>query len=153
MNHTTRSRPLYHPPLRVALVAAILLACPVWAAAPDKGAGEFKPLPGPGEKCVLDGQHTFTYQFSEAPKMGTVILKIQVFDAGGKQVSPFAVTGSSDMPSMRGAHSSGDQKFKTNRRGDYLLPLDIVMPGGWEVRLTFSKDGKPVFQGSLKFDV
>jgi predicted metalloprotease len=54
---------------------------------------------------------------------------------------------------MKGAHESGDQPFKLSQKGDYLLPINIVMPGGWEVRLTLLKDGKVIFKGSHQFDV
>lgn len=113
----------------------------------------YKPLPGPGKKCWINEELYFSYRFSERPKMGTVILIIQVFNKNGDKLAPFLIKGRSDMPSMRGAHDSGDQEFKLNKKNDYLLPVNIVMPGGWEVRLTFLKDGKPVFYGSLTFDV
>ena len=113
----------------------------------------YKPLPGPGKKGWINEELYFTYKFSEKPKMGTVILVIQVFNKNGDKLTPFLIKGRSDMPSMRGAHDSGDQEFKLNKKNDYLLPVNIVMPGGWEVRLTFLKDGKPVFYGSLTFDV
>ena len=54
---------------------------------------------------------------------------------------------------MRGAHETGDQALKLSKRGDYLLPINIVMPGDWEIRLTINKDGKVIFRGSYKFDV
>jgi hypothetical protein len=57
------------------------------------------------------------------------------------------------MPSMRGAHDSGSVEFKLNRKDDYLMPVNIVMPGDWEVQVTIQKDGKPVFYGSITFDV
>jgi hypothetical protein len=113
----------------------------------------YKPLPGPGKKCWIHEEMYFTYKFSEKPKMGTVILIVQVFNNRGDQLTPFTIQGRSDMPTMRGAHDSGDQEFKLNKKGDYLLPVNIVMPGDWEVRLTFLKDGKPVFYGSLTFNV
>jgi len=113
----------------------------------------YKPLPGPGKKCWINEELYFTYKFSEKPKMGTVILVVQVFNKNGDKLTPFLIKGRSDMPSMKGAHDSGDQEFKLNKKSDYLLPVNIVMPGGWEVRLTFLKDGNPVFYGSLTFDV
>ena len=57
------------------------------------------------------------------------------------------------MPSMRGAHDSGDVEFRTNKANNYLLPVNIVMPGDWEVRVTFSLNDKAVFHGSIRFDV
>jgi hypothetical protein len=113
----------------------------------------YKPMPKTGKKYDLGDGHYAVYDFSERPKMGTVILKIQVFNKKGEQITPYTIKGRSDMPSMRGAHDSGDVEFKLNRRNDYLMPVNIVMPGDWEVRVTFFKDGKPVYYGSLTFDV
>jgi len=113
----------------------------------------YKPCPKPGKKYSINDDIYFTYAFSEKPKMGTVILKIQVFNKNGDQITPYIIKGRSDMPTMRGAHDSGDVEFKLNRKNDYLMPVNIVMPGGWEVRVTFLKDGKPLFYGSITFDV
>ena len=113
----------------------------------------YKPMPKTGKKYELGDGNYVVYDFSERPKMGTVILKIQVFNKKGEQITPYTIKGRSDMPSMRGAHDSGDVEFKLNRRNDYLMPVNIVMPGDWEVRVTFFKDGKPVYYGSITFDV
>ena len=113
----------------------------------------YKPMPKTGKKYDLGDGNYAVYDFSEKPKMGTVILKIQVFDKKGVQIAPYVLKGRSDMPSMRGAHDSGDVDFKLNKKNDYLMPVNIVMPGDWEVRVTFLKDGKPVFHGSITFDV
>jgi hypothetical protein len=113
----------------------------------------YKPMPKTGKKYDLGDGNYVVYDFSEKPKMGTVILKIQIFDKKGVQIAPYVLKGRSDMPSMRGAHDSGDVDFKLNKKNDYLLPVNIVMPGDWEVRVTFLKDEKPVFYGSITFDV
>ena len=63
------------------------------------GEEEFKLLPGPGKRVELDGGLSFTYEFSEKPKLGMVVLKIQVFDKKKNKISPFIITGRSDMPS------------------------------------------------------
>ena len=54
---------------------------------------------------------------------------------------------------MRGAHETGDRAFPVSKKGSYLLPINIVMPGGWEIRLTVLKGGKVIFRGSYEFDV
>ncbi len=113
----------------------------------------YQPMPKTGKKYDLGDGNYAVYDFSERPKMGTVILKIQVFNKKGEQIAPYLIKGRSDMPSMRGAHDSGDVEFKLNRKNDYLLPVNIVMPGDWEVRVTFFMDGKPVYYGSITFDV
>jgi hypothetical protein len=111
------------------------------------------PTPGPGKKCPINDDYFFKYEFNEKPKMGMVILKIQVFDKKGNQVVPYLIIGRSDMPSMRGAHDSGEVEFKLNKRNDYLLPVNIVMPGEWEIRVTMKLNGQPVYYGSIRFDV
>jgi len=110
-------------------------------------------LPGADEKCWIGKEYYFIYSFDKKPKMGTVILKIQVFNQAGKRDTSMEITGNSGMPSMRGAHDSGDVSFQLNKRGDYLLPINIVMPGEWEVTLHFLKDKKPIYSGSFRFHV
>jgi hypothetical protein len=125
--------------------------------APGQGKQEqepvFQDLGKPGKKCWIGEAHYFTWEFDKTPKMGTAILIVKLYDREGKRVSDLAVTGRSDMPSMRGAHDSGEVAFKLNKAGDFLLPVNVVMPGDWEVRLTFSRDGVVVFRGRVTFDV
>ena len=116
----------------------------------DKGA---VPVLKAGQKTWIGEDYYFIYEFDKKPQMGTIIMKIQVFTKGGKQDSSLEITGSADMPSMKGAHSSGEQPFKLNKKGDYLLPVNVVMPGDWEVVLNFSKDKKPIYTGSVRFNV
>jgi hypothetical protein len=106
-----------------------------------------------GQKHWIGEQYYFVYNFDKKPQMGTVIMKIQVFTKDGKQDTSLEITGDADMPSMKGAHSSGNQVFKMNKKGDYLLPVNVVMPGEWEVVLNFLKEKKPIFTGSVRFNV
>lgn len=114
---------------------------------------EFATMPDPGKKVPLGSGGYLIYGFDKKPKMGTVILKVEAFAPDGKRDTSLEVLGDSGMPSMRGAHETGDQPFKLSKKGDYLLPVDIVMPGDWEVRLTVRKDGKVLLRGSYRFDV
>ena len=43
---------------------------------------------------------------------------------------------------MRGGHDTGDRTFQISKNKDYLLPLNIVMPGKWEIRAYGEKRGK-----------
>ena len=139
--------------------AAVLAAQPAGSCCNSPGltpAGQepvFQDLPKSGKKCWIGEVNYFTWEFDKAPKMGTAILIVKLFDKDGRRVSDLAITGRSDMPSMRGAHDSGEVAFKTNKAGDYLLPVGIVMPGDWEVLLTFSRNGIVVFRGRIAFDV
>jgi hypothetical protein len=137
--------------------ASLLPAAPPRAAeritAPAASAADFPVLPAPGEKVPLGDDHYFTYAFAEPPKLGAAILRVEIFTKAGVRDTSFRVLGDADMPSMRGAHKTGDQPFALNKKGVYLLPIRLVMPGDWEIRLTFQRDGKVLLRGSHLFDL
>ncbi len=56
------------------------------------------------------------------------------------------------MPSMK-SHDSGDIAFQTNNKQDYLLPVNVVMRGNWEVRLKILKADKEVLSGNIEFKI
>ncbi|MBF0204179.1 MAG: FixH family protein [Desulfamplus sp.] len=113
----------------------------------------FTPLPGEGKKCKIGEDYYFEYSFDKTPQLGTVILKIQVFDRDGNKETSLKIAGDAGMPTMRGHHDTGMVEFQKNQKGDYLLPVNIVMPGEWDIRIIFSKDDKPIYKGSINFSV
>ena len=118
-----------------------------------EGPSAYAPLPPAGSQCWIGGDYYFIYGFDKKPKMGTAVLKIQLFSKEGKRDTSLVITGNSGMPSMRGAHDSGEVAFKLNKKGDYLLPVNVVMPGEWEIKLTFFRDKQVIFTGGFRFDV
>jgi len=54
---------------------------------------------------------------------------------------------------MRGAHDSGDVEFRVNKFNNYLLPVNVAMPGDWEIQVVFLLNDKAVFHGSIRFAV
>jgi hypothetical protein len=124
------------------------------AAASGAGSAQVYPtMPGPGKKVPVGNDYYLIYGFDKKPKLGTVIMKVEVFTKEGKKDTSVEVKADSGMPSMKGAHDMGEQPMKLSNKGDYLLPINIVMPGDWEVRFTVLKDGKVIFRGSYQFDV
>ena len=122
----------------------------------DAGAAQkpvFLPMPDPGKKVPIGNGYYLIYGFDKRPKMGMVIMKAEVFTAEGKKDTTFEVKADAGMPSMSGAHETGDKAFSLSNKGDYLLPINIVMPGDWEIRLTVSKEGKVIFRGRYNFNV
>jgi YtkA-like protein len=113
----------------------------------------FVAMPAPGKKVPIGNGAYLIYGFDKKPKMGTAIMKVAVYTPAGKPDTSLELLADSGMPSMRGAHETGDQPFKLSRKGEYLLPVNIMMPGEWEIRLTIKKGGKVIFRGSHKFDV
>jgi len=110
-------------------------------------------LGGTGHKTSISKDLVVIYDFDKKPTMGMVIVKVQVHNKKGDKVTSLKITGDSGMPSMRGAHDSGEMLFKLNKRGDYLLPVNVVMPGDWQIKVKFMKDNKVVFHGVIRFDV
>jgi hypothetical protein len=141
--------------LGVLLVFIPAVATPPFVDAATSFAAQvvYQPLPKPGEKVTIDANYYFTYGFDKPPKIGVAILRVEVFTRDGKRDTSFVVKGDADMPSMRGAHASGDKDFALSAKGIYLLPIRLVMPGDWEVRFTFVKQGKAVFHGAYLFDL
>jgi len=119
----------------------------------ETGQGAFTAMPGTGKKVPIGNGGYLIYGFDKKPKMGTVIMKVEAYTTDGKRDTSLEVLADYGMPSMKGAHETGDQPFKLSRKGEYLLPVNIVMPGDWEIRLTIKKEGKVIFRGSYKFDV
>jgi hypothetical protein len=113
----------------------------------------YSPMPDPGKKVPIGNGYYIVYGFDKKPKLGTVIMKVEIFTAEDNRDTSFEVKAHADMPSMKGAHVTVDRSFKLSRKGVYLAPLDIVMPGDWEARLTIIKDGKVFFRGRYNFNV
>ena len=114
---------------------------------------DYPVMPGPGKKVKLGDGNYLIYKFDKQPKLGTVIMKVEIFNSNDKKDTSMEITGSAGMPSMRGAHDTGDRPFALSNKGAYLLPVNIVMPGEWEIKLTIKKTGKVIFRGSHRFDV
>ena len=110
-------------------------------------------LPGEERTCALPGGLSFKYRFASRPQMGMVVLKVQVFGPDGKRSTGLKLLGQVDMPEMGQDHDSGAQPFKLNRKGDYLLPVQIAMPGGWEVVMSFFKGAKRIYRGKIEFKI
>jgi YHS domain-containing protein len=114
---------------------------------------DYRPLPKPGKQVRLDSDRYFVYGFAKPPKLGTAIMKVQVFTNDGQRDTTCIVLGDVDMPSMRGAHTTGNREFARSAVGIYLLPVSLVMPGDWEFRFTFLYKGKTALRGAYLFDL
>lgn len=109
-------------------------------------------LAAEGEKNPLPGGGWFTWRFAEKPKLGTPIAKVQVFDKAGARVTSYEVIGEYGMPAMR-YHDSGPVKFQLNKKGDYLLPVNIVMTGEWELKIRVMNGKEELYEGAILFTI
>ena len=137
------------------LLLAAFLAYPKWAFS-RAAAGAQPPavsLAGDNKKILLPGGESFTYAFAQRPQMGTAILKIKLFNAQGRPKKDLRITGRSGMPSMGSAHDTAEKAFVLNKKGDYLLPVDVVMPGVWEVHVFIYRGDTLIYHGVIPFEV
>ena len=116
-------------------------------------APDFPPMAGPGKKVAIGGGSYLIYDFDKKPKMGTVIMKVDIYKADGGKETSLTVKADAGMPSMRGAHDTGEKPFQLNKKGTYLIPISLVMPGDWEIKLSVWKEGKAIFRGRYNFDI
>lgn len=147
----------------ISIVLAMMLPIAIWAQCgscdkhDSKGKAEvksnMKSLAGYNKVNWIDENHYFTYSFDKKPKMGVAILKVKVYDKAKKPNQSFEVFADADMPSMKGAHSTGDVKLKANKKGELLVPINFVMPGEWLVELKFNKGGNQVFCGCFNVKI
>jgi hypothetical protein len=110
-------------------------------------------MPAPGDKVTVGSDYYMVYGFDKKPKLGNLIIKVDLFTKDGKKETGLQVKADAGMPSMKGAHETGEKPFTLSKKGTYLLPINIVMPGDWEIRITILKGGKVIFRGSHQFDV
>ncbi|MFA5975773.1 MAG: hypothetical protein WC859_06345 [Elusimicrobiota bacterium] len=109
-------------------------------------------LSGEGKKNPLPSGGYFTWRFDKKPEMGMVIVILQAYSNAGKKETPYEITGEYGMPEMR-MHDSGPVPVQLNKKGDYLLPVQISMPGSWQIVLRIKRAGKPVLSGKIDFAV
>lgn len=131
-------------------VPASLFAAP--ALAPTIKVG-YQSLTKPGKKIQYDADHYLTFGFDKPPKLGMVIMRVEIFTLDGKRDTSFTVKGDADMPSMRGAHSAGEKAYSLSAKGVYLMPVRLVMPGDWEVTFIIIKKGITIYRGAYLFDL
>jgi len=136
-------------PGKLIFIAIFLLAALAW---PQDRSEEIKILKD-GERFSVNDDIYGKWEFTQKPQIGMVILKVQLFDKNDKKISPLSIMGSYGMPSMPGHHDSGDLPLKLNKSQNYLLPINVVMPGDWEVKLIFSQGEKVLLRAAIRFDV
>ncbi len=106
-----------------------------------------------GKKYHLGDEYSYSYEFSTRPKLGMIVVKLELLGKNKKRSSDFQIVGDTYMPAMKEAHGSGDVSFKLNKEGYYLLPVNVVMRGKWVIDLKFSQEGKEVHKAKIWFEV
>ena len=106
-----------------------------------------------GTPVPFNKDMSLVYDFNRNPAIGMLVVRIKVTDSGNNPVKNLRITGNSGMPSMKGAHDTGEVEFRINKEGVYLLPVNIVMPGDWEIEVIIYRDKDRLFKGRIGFNV
>jgi len=109
-------------------------------------------LAAEGKKNPLPGGGWFTWSFDKKPRLGALFVKVQIYNKDKEKDTSYEVTGESGMPSMP-YHDTGLVFFLLNKKGDYLLPVDVVMAGEWRLVIRVKKGGKEVAAGKVDYSV
>ncbi|PKN73380.1 MAG: hypothetical protein CVU50_03565 [Candidatus Cloacimonetes bacterium HGW-Cloacimonetes-3] len=120
------------------------------AKAPEKAS-----TPAPKELSVnkaewISNDYYVKYTWQKKPKIGTDLLFVEVYNKDKKLVKDMSLTANSFMPTMRGAHDTGDVPMKMNKKMQYVIDVNFVMAGEWGVELKFAKNGKVFAAGLVK---
>lgn len=126
-------------------------------ASAEKGSAEpapaaFAVLSEEGRTITLSNGDHFVYHFHPRPKFGTVVLKVEVFDAKGKVVKDLLLSAEYCMPGMT-MPACPLQTLDQNKKGAYLMPVELSMPGDWEIKLFVHEAKKELFRGVIKVRV
>lgn len=97
-------------------------------------------------------EYLLKHEWPEKPKIGSYTLKVNLADKAGAPVNGAEVVVSYDMPSMRGHHAT-TETMKQNAAGDYLLPINFVMGGDWEIIISARKDGSEIAAETILLDI
>lgn len=128
------------------MILSTLLVSTARAGSPPQNLGQ------PGTKTAIGPGLTLTYSFNTHPALGMLILKVRVTGKDGNPAEGITLTGVSDMPEM-GDSNSGKVKFQQNKKKDFLLPINVTMPGKWQVTVSVEKGRKRLFSGVINFNV
>lgn len=104
-------------------------------------------------KTKITDNYYLTASFSERPKVGTIMLKVEIVDKKGNKITLPKIITNYDMPSMRGHHPSGDVALSLSRNNDYIAPVHLVMRGAWEVVIKVLEKDKEIYLGHILFTI
>jgi len=101
----------------------------------------------------ISSDYYLVYEWNKKPKIGTHILKVKIFDRGKKQVNNLTLTADAFMPSMKGAHDTGDKAMKLNKKNEFAIPVYFMMLGDWEILLKIKQGNKEIAQAAVRLKI
>jgi len=104
-----------------------------------------------GKKLSINNDYYLVYSWQKKPRIGMAVLIVDVYRSkDNKRSDDFSVTANAYMPSMRGAHDTGDRSLKLNKNKRYLTDVNFMMLGDWEIELKIAKNSRELFSGLIQ---
>jgi hypothetical protein len=101
----------------------------------------------------LSENYFISYEWNKRPKIGNYILAVQVYDSNKKPINNVEITADAYMPSMKGAHDTGDVAMKMNKKEKYVIPVHFMMLGDWEILLKVNTPDSQTHAAVINLDI
>ncbi len=92
----------------------------------------------------LNNDYYAKYTWEKKPKIGTVLLFVEVYNKNKQLTKDISIQANAYMPSMRGAHDTGFKAMKLNKKNRHVIDVNFMMRGDWELELKFLKGNKAI---------
>ena len=78
---------------------------------------------------------------------------IRAFDKNRRPVTNLRLSANAYMPSMRGAHDTGDKPMQLNRSNRYAIPVNFMMLGDWEIEIKVNSGNSPLGKAYIRLNI
>jgi len=98
----------------------------------------------------LNNDYYAKYTWEKKPKIGTVLLFVDVYNKNKQLTKDISIQANAYMPSMRGAHDTGFKAMKLNKKNRHVIDVNFMMRGAWELELKFVKGNKAIYNALVQ---
>ncbi len=106
-----------------------------------------------GKAYKLNNDYSVKFRWQSKPKIGTKLLIVELYNKDNKLSNALNVSVNSYMPSMRGSHDTGHQPMKLNKNKAYVMPVNFMMLGDWELELKFNQGKTNIYTGYIQLKI
>ncbi|PKN74312.1 MAG: hypothetical protein CVU49_08815 [Candidatus Cloacimonetes bacterium HGW-Cloacimonetes-2] len=101
----------------------------------------------------INENYYISYEWNKTPRIGNRILLIRAFDKNRRPVTNLRLSANAYMPSMRGAHDTGDKPMQLNRSNRYAIPVNFMMLGDWEIEIKVNSGNSPLGKAYIRLNI
>lgn len=106
-----------------------------------------------GRKYQINQNLFIKFNWNQRPRIGNRILSVELLDSNNNKLTNLNVTANAYMPSMRGAHDTGDRPMQLNRNQRYSIPVHFMMLGDWEIEIKIRRGNALLGNAVVRLDI